>query len=380
MRILYHHRTLADGAEGIHIREMINAFRSLGHEVTIDALAKSAESSAKPKTFAGRIKGMLPQAGFELAAFGYSCLEYLSFRRRLRKERPDLIYKRHALLDAGVVLAAKHERVPLILEVNGAYSSAQHQAFEHVSFKSLNSLIERLVFTSASVVATVSSPLARYVASLSRGRARTLLLPNGANPDAFNLRPDSGSRVRQSLGWEQATVAGWAGILRDWHRLDLLLDAVVGIPELKVLIIGDGPDRPRVEEHIARLHLGDRVHITGRVPHAEMPEYVAALDIAVAADDRTGYASPMKVLEYMAMQRAVVAPRMPNIQDFLTDGHDGLLFTQGSVDSLADTLRRVVEDRTLRLTLGANARRTIETSRNWVQNANTVLATVARPA
>ncbi len=111
-----------------------------------------------------------------------------------------------------------------------------------------------------------------------------------------------------------------------------------------------------------------------------MAEYLAALDIAVVAADRTGIASPMKLLEYMAMARAVVAPRIENICDLVLDGEDGLLFTPDSVDDLASVLRRLAADRELRQKLGSEARRRILNSRTWQRNADLVLKLVSRPA
>jgi len=111
-----------------------------------------------------------------------------------------------------------------------------------------------------------------------------------------------------------------------------------------------------------------------------MPRYIAALDVAVASDDRTGFASPMKILEYMAMAKPVVAPRMPNIEDLIRDGEDGVLFTPGDSHELMSTLRRLQDDRALRERLGTAARAKIERERNWQTNARGVVAALARRA
>src|SRR5690606_27613788 len=116
---------------------------------------------------------------------------------------------------------------------------------------------------------------------------------------------------------------GFSGILRPWHGLELLLEAfarlAAGDPRLHLLIVGDGPIRGELDAAIAARQLQDRVTITGRVPHAEVRDYVALMDVAVSPR-ATFYASPMKVLEYMAMGKAIVAPAMDNLRDILTDG------------------------------------------------------------
>jgi glycosyltransferase involved in cell wall biosynthesis len=143
-----------------------------------------------------------------------------------------------------------------------------------------------------------------------------------------------------------------------------------------VLIVGDGPARQALERRAGQLGLHDRVVITGRVAHEEMPNHIAAMDIAVVADERTGVASPMKLLEYMSMARAVVAPRKENIEDLIDDEVEGLLFEQGRADLLAAQLGRLVEDRQLCASLGASARQKVVRERNWRRVAERVLAVV----
>jgi len=373
MHILYHHRTLGDGAEGIHIREMIEAFRQLGHTVTV--LGAVGEGAPRV-TRMSQMRARLPQAVFEMGALAYSAADYASIRRTLLTQRPDLVYKRHALLDLGVGLAAKHAGIPLVLEVNTAYASPALQSFEPLRFRRLAARAERAAFCAATLVAAVSSPLAQYVKNVADGAARVLVVPNGTDPEKFRLHPGLGDHVRRSLGVRQSVVIGWAGVLREWHRLDLLVDVVSRIPDAYLLLVGDGPERPRIERLAHQFGLAGRFHITGRIPHQQMPEYIAAMDVAVAADDRTGYASPMKILEYMAMERAVVAPRLPNIEDVVEGGHDAALFERASADSLRQVLNHLVNDRDARLRLGRNARQTVETKRTWIGNARSILASL----
>ena len=377
MKILYQHRTLADGAEGIHIREMIDAFKANGHQVVVRAIAHSEVRGSGHQGMWKRLKTWLPGGLFELAAVAYNVVDYVTFSRALRQHRPDFVYKRHALSDFGVVLAARHQKVPLVLEVNRLYSSEQHaRLFEHVRLRGLCRVCERLAISGASVVAAVSTPLAGFVRALAADPDKVMVLPNGANPVLFQPQPDVRMRVRQELGWSDAVVVGWAGILREWHGVDLLLRAVARVPDLKLLIVGDGPDRARLESLIRRLKLDERVKFTGRVSHDEVVRYIGAVDIAVSSADRTGYASPMKLLEYMAMERATVAPRSPNIEDLIDDGVDGLLFEPDNEEALVAVLRGLAADESLRLRLGRQGRLKVTRFRNWKRNAEIVVGAV----
>ena len=376
MKILYQHRTLADGAEGIHIREMIDAFKANGHEVVVRAIVHSEVRGSGHQGIWKRLKTSLPGGLFELAAVLYNVVDYVTFSRALRHHKPDFVYKRHALSDFGVVLAARQQRVPLVLEVNRLYSSDQHTRFEHVRLRRLCRFCERLAISGASVVAAVSTPLAEFVRALAKDPDKVMVLPNGANPVLFQPKADVRIKVRKELGWSDAVVVGWAGILREWHGVDLLLQAVAQVPNLKLLIVGDGPDRARLESVIRRLKLDERVKFTGRVSHDEVVRYIGAVDIAVSSADRTGYASPMKLLEYMAMERATVAPKSPNIEDLIDDGVDGLLFEPDHEEALIAVLRRLTTDESLRLRLGRQARLKVTRLRNWKRNAEVVIGAV----
>lgn len=371
MRILYHHRTLADGAESIHIEEMVSAFRELGHEVDVRGLAASPERSRTRGLMSG-VRSVLPGVAYEAASVACNVAEYADVRRQIRRSRPDFLYKRHARYDLGALSAAAASGVPTVLEVNCLYSDAQYHQFEPLALAPLARRMERRALELADAVVAVSTPLARQLEELVPARA--IVLPNGANPRRFDAKLAHPDSVRARHGLADQLTIGWTGILRDWHGVELLLDAATAVPGARLLIVGDGPARPEIERRATALAVADRLVITGRVPHDAIPDYLAAMNIAVVADDRTGVASPMKLLEYMSMGIAVVAPRLENIADLVADGVDGLLFAPGDPHDLAKVLNRLAASEELRRALGRQARTTIERERNWRRNAETVLA------
>jgi glycosyltransferase involved in cell wall biosynthesis len=269
------------------------------------------------------------------------------------------------------LVEARRRGIPTVLEVNAVHSAPQRCEFEPLALRRLAERLERRAFELASVIVTVSTPLARQVRSLAA--ANVVVLPNGANPYRFDVRHADRAGVRARLGLGDRLTIGWAGILREWHGLDLLLEATVALPDARLLVVGDGPARATLEQRATSLGLGGRLVITGRVAYAEMPDYVAAMDIAVVSDERTGVASPMKLLEYMAMSRAVLAPRLENISDIVRHDGDALLFTPGSARDLSNMLRLLAENPGLRNELGKRARATVERERNWRRIAETVL-------
>jgi len=370
VKILYHHRTLGDGAEGIHIAEMVSALRAAGHDVHVHGLAASGNAPAR-RVWIDRFRQHVPHALFELAALASNALDYLQVRRAIRVHQPDLMYKRHGRNDVGALYAAAHGRVPVAIEINCLYTGAQYERFEPLPFKAASRFLERQALRMGRWRFAVSTPLARDVDALDVGA--TVVVPNGADAVAFDPARTDGSAVRARYGLGDAVIVGWTGVIRDWHGLDLLLEAITPLSGARLLIVGDGPGRPAIESRAQSLGIAGRVAITGRVPHDEMPAHVAAMDVAVVADDRTGVASPMKLLEYMAMARAVVAPRLPNIEDVIVDGATGVLFTPGDAASLADALVTLAGAPAVRARLGRAARESILRERTWQRNAARVL-------
>jgi len=375
MRILYHHRTLADGAEGIHIAEMVSAFRGLGHDVEVLGLA-GAGAGTGGGGLLGPIRRVLPRAAYELASAACNVLEFRDVGQAVRRCRPDLLYKRHARNDVAALAIARRRGIASALEVNCLYSSPDYTQFEPQTFGRMSSRLELRALHLADLVLAVSTPLAEQIAALGVGHVR--VLPNGANPETF--RPAGTSRAaRVRMGLPDRVTVGWAGILRDWHGPELLLDAIRRVPEVTLLVIGDGPEHPEFERRVRQLGLTDRVVMVGRVPYASMPDWLAAVDISVVADERTGVASPMKLLEYMAMGLGIVAPDLPNIRDLLTHDQDGWLFHPGDAADLSAGICALARDPDLRRRLGSSARATVERERNWRRNAEEVLQMLADP-
>ena len=382
MRILYHHRTLGDGAEGIHVASIVNAFRALGHEVKVAAIIgeKTSEARSRVKTFE-RLRDWVPQSLYETMEIGYTLAGYRLLTGNVNGWKPHFVYERYTLFNMSGLLAARRLGVPFVVEVNSplAYERAQ---YDRLALRRIAHGFERFVLSRADLVLTVSTPLKYYLVDRGAPADRIFVLPNGADPALFFSDKQKRVEIRSQrsipLG---ATVIGFVGILRPWHGVELLLEAVAQIknssPEVYVLIVGDGPSQSDLERLADERGLANRVIFTGRIPHNKVSDYLSAFDIAVSPR-ATFYASPMKVLEYMATGIAVVAPDTANFQDIITDGYDGVLFEAENSAKLAAALSTLLEEEPYRRQLAANARETIMRGRTWVHNAERILQLVNR--
>ncbi len=386
MLILYHHRTRATDAQRIHILEMMRAFEALGHEVEEAALVPAETELDNPERDAGeaawqRFVRRLPLAS-EAVQIAYNFGGLPMLVRRIRRRRPDFLYERHALFNFAGVLAGKFFGIPVVLEVNSplALEQARDRA---IHWHGLARWAERRVANAATHVIAVSSPLRDILVGMGVRREKITVIPNGVDPQRFHPLP-ADPELKERLGLKGRAVAGFVGWFRDWHRIDLLIEALASSRLLRekaaVLLVGGGPETPRLKEQAARLGVESLVRFTGPLPHREVARHVALFDIAVqpAANE---YCCPMKVIEYLAAGKPVAAPDQPNLRDLIEDGSEGLLFTPGSAASLAGALERLVEDEELRHRMGQAAAAAIERRGFlWKRNAQRVIELVAKTA
>ena len=127
-----------------------------------------------------------------------------------------------------------------------------------------------------------------------------------------------------------------------------------------------------MQERVRARGVQDAVEFLGMARHEEIPATIERFDIAVSPRS-VFYQSPMKILEYMAMGKAVLAPDTKNIHDLIGPDREGVVFRPDDPDSLRAALRRLIHDPGLRERLGAAARRRVERRHTWLGNARRVL-------
>jgi glycosyltransferase involved in cell wall biosynthesis len=380
MKILYHHRTASKDGQAVHIEELIGALRALGHEVRV--VAPSVESaSANMGARMGWVQWLrahLPKAVYEYLELGYSVVAYRRLARVARDFKPDFLYERYNLFLLAGLMLSRRRRIPLLLEVNSPLVQ-ERDRFGRLGLPRLAAWAEGIVWRGADVVLPVTRVLGEHLAARGVPADRMAVVPNGINLAHFSSAPDT-KTAKASLGWESALVLGFTGFVREWHGVDRVLRwmaSTVAPTNARLLIVGDGPARELLERLSSDLSLGDRVRFTGVVSREEVPRYVAAFDVALQPAV-VPYASPLKLFEYLAMGKATVAPRQPNIEEVLDHEQNALLFDPADPGDFERVLSRLCEDGVLRQRIGDAAATTI-TKRNltWIGNAQRVVALAA---
>lgn len=384
MRILYHHRTASKDGQAVHIEEMIEAMRALGHEVRVVApLSDQGEGQMGGGVgWVHRLKAMLPKALYELMELAYSLVAYRKMIAAAREFKPDAIYERYNLFLLAGLMAKRRLGLPLLLEVNAPLVFERSQHSGGLALKTLARWSEGKAWRGADAVLPVTAVLAEHVRAYGVPAERIQVIPNGINRAHFAHAP-SPAEAKARLGLQGRVVLGFTGFVRDWHGVDRIVDwmATPGAPaNTHLLVVGDGPVRADLEAQARRLGLADRVTFTGVIHRDQVPAHVAAFDVALQPAV-TPYASPLKLMEYLVLGKAVIAPATPNLQEVLTDGVNALLFNEAETGALERTLARLCHDAALRDRLAQGAADTIDRLElTWLGNARKAVALMgARP-
>jgi glycosyltransferase involved in cell wall biosynthesis len=378
MRILYHHRTRSEDAQGIHINEMVRAFRSLGHEVEMVSLVQSQGQRVDPVRSDGFWKRATPRVPgwiYELMSLAYNVWGYRRLARAIRQRRPDLIYERYSLNTVCGVLAGRRFGIPFVLEVNSPLCYEQ-SLLGALTFRRLARRIERWICSHSTRTIVVSAVMRNMLVDDGVAAANLVVMPNGVDPKQFSPEV-SGTAVRRRYGLDGKVVVGVVGWFRPWHGVEMLVESMheggmfdggVGL-----LLVGDGPAYAGVHRYAAAHGLLDSIAFAGPVDRDEIPAHIAAMDVAVQPSANE-YACPMKIVEYMAMGRCIVAPDQPNIRELL--GYPGVafLFSRDDRSGLRTALAEVIHDPRKRQRAGELARASVlERQLLWQANAQRVL-------
>lgn len=374
MKILYHHRTASADGQAVHIEELVSALRDLGHEVRIvSPTPVSKEAMGDEVGWVNRLKRLLPKSIYELLELSYSLVAYRRLERAVREFQPDILYERYNLYMLAGALIHRRFNLPFILEVNAplVYERIRHGG---LGLPRLARWSEGLVWRAADYVLPVTHVLATHVELYGVAKDRIAVIPNGINKAHFSSAPST-DKAKAVLGLEGRLVLGFTGFVRDWHGIDKIIRwmSVGQIPEnAHLLVVGDGPARAELELLAWNLALSDRVTFTGVVAREQVPCYVAAFDIALQAAV-VAYASPLKLFEYLALGKSIVAPNTPNLLEVLENERNALLFSPEQEGALGAALDRLCNDEILRKRLGFEALATIDRLElTWLGNAQKV--------
>lgn len=372
MKVLYHHRIASKDGQHVHIEEIIKSLKSQNHEIVMVAPAVAEkEEFGSDGGWISKVRHAMPQAISELLEVSYCFYDFFKMSYAILKEKPDCIYERYNLFLPSGIWAAKLFNKKLILEVNAPLLE-ERSKYSGLSLSGLARWSQEYCWKNADKVLPVTDVLADYVRNVGVHEEKIDVIANGINTKEF-MEKDVEMPVLETNG---RLVVGFVGFCREWHGLDKVMSLIAkpGYEHLFFLVVGDGPVKEELHQQAKKLGVSDRFHFTGLVNRDEMPAWLNVIDIALQPSV-VPYASPLKMLEYMAKGKAIVAPDTPNIRELLTDGENALLFAENDLDSFCEKISLMVDDNDLRHHVEKNAKQSIYTNKlTWDNNALRIVA------
>lgn len=382
MKISYLHYLYGQDTALHHVRQFAEGARQLGHQVFVHAMnlappPAGVGGATPPPNLRQRLRlGLKRRFGRWLhdPKELWWNLEYIRRETRLlRADQPDVLLVRSQGLGISCVRVAQALDLPLVLEVNApADETSNYLAHQYHHWKRLRQWAGRYKLRRADALFVVSGALKQYY--LDRHQLpseKIFVVPNGADVETF--RPETAPDPQFPREADRPRI-GYVGSFQAWHALDLLGAVIEEVgrerPQSRFLMVGAG-------EGVARLRAAtslpaDRLVFTGRVDHSRVPGLVASLDIGILAE-AAYYQCPLKVVEWMAAGRAIVAPGYPPLHELLVDGEEGLLFPPGDFAAMKAAVLRLVDDPALRERLGQAAAARAHSSLSWRDNARRVV-------
>lgn len=368
MKILYHHRIASKDGQYVHVEEIINSLKKLGHDIILVApdVAEASEFGSDGG-WVDKLKEQLPKALYELLEFGYSFWVFLKLLAKVMLEKPDFIYERYNLFLPAGIWVSKLTGVKLLLEVNAPLYQ-ERQKHNGIALTRLANWSQSYCWLNANKVLPVTDVLANYVREVGVSENKIEVIHNGINVESFYA--DVGL-PQLPFDPVDKLVIGFVGFCRDWHGLDRVLDVMSEHDNENIifLVVGDGPVIPQLQHQAEKLGLSEQFFVTGVVNRQEMPKWLNAFEIALQPDV-VPYASPLKMIEYLAKGKAIIAPNTANIKELLDDERTALLFDASKENAFKEQLLYLCNNSERRIALGIEAENTIkEKGLTWDNNA-----------
>ena len=308
--------------------------------------------------------------------------------------RPDILHAHSPVLNAiPAIRAGRKLGIPVVYEIRAFWEDA---AVDHgtttegsLRYRATKGL-ETWAIKRADHVFTICEGLRADIVGRGIPAAKVTVIPNAVDIETFQLSGEPDPVLRDQLGLTGTTVVGFVGSFYAYEGLDLLLDAFPALlqtrPELRLLLVGGGPQDAKLKAQAERLGVADKIIFTGRVPHSEVSRYYDQIDLLAYPRHSmrlTELVTPLKPLEAMAQGRLFVASDVGGHKELIRDGETGKLFKAGSATALAAAIDDMLAHRERWPAMRVAGRHFVEDVRNWtnsVANYRAVYERLVAPA
>ncbi|MGA9381059.1 MAG: glycosyltransferase [Phormidium sp.] len=273
----------------------------------------------------------------------------------------------------------KRHGIPWILETHRPLFYEADAEWKTVALKGLAKRMEIQAYRECDLIVCISETLKEILGrELGIPDEKMVVVPSSVDTSVFN--PELYQPKRLFDGF----TLGFIGVLYLWQGLDFLLETLREVRDegldISLAVVGGGQMREEWEAKAGELGLFPHVKFVGQVTPDLVPQYIAGFDIGYSGQIRmqigTMYHSPLKIYEYMAMAKPVVASAFEDAQRTIRDGESGFLFQPGDRESLKVALRKAYESRHSLPEMGRKAREEIVANHSWKARMQTMIASV----
>jgi glycosyltransferase involved in cell wall biosynthesis len=361
----------SDGADASgprsHVLGVIKGFEGLGWQVERYIAGDRLDQTIgrKGREFVNGRSVIARAAG----DFGKIALGQLSARRALRElhGRIDWVYERFAAFQS---LGAPFQKrgIPWILETQGPMFYEAKAERQVTALTGVARRLELAAYQSCDVLVCVSDALKEILAECGVDERRVVVVPNGVDVGFFD--PAKHERPKRS---RQFTI-GFVGSLDDWQAVDTLMEAVAEVRrgdglDVSVTVVGSGLMEEAWSQHARRLGLESCVRFLGQRPRHEVPGLIGGFDVGYSGQKRMKigrmYHSPLKLLEYLAMEVPVIVSEFADAKRLVAHGENGFVFSHERAGTLAEAIRAAVAVRDQLPAMGQRARRAVVSAHSW---------------
>ena len=295
--------------------------------------------------------------------------------------RPHILHAHSPVLNAMPALrVAKRLGIPVVYEVRAFWEDAavDHGTTTEGSLRyRLTRWLETRALRRVNHVFTICEGLRKDIVARGIASSKVTVIPNAVDIELFEPGGQPDAALKAQLGLQGSSVVGFIGSFYAYEGLDLLLDALPGIlskrPEVRVLLVGGGPQDAALKAQALRLGVADKVVFTGRVPHDQVQRYYELVDILAYPRHSmrlTELVTPLKPLEAMAQGRLLVASDVGGHKELIRHGETGILFKAGNVDALVQAVVDLLGEKNRWAPMRQAGRQFVETERNWVASVH----------
>lgn len=363
-----------------HVLGVMGAFKQLGWEVTPfivgDRSPRKFTAEGSQRALSG---GVLRTLAADLVRITLGVLNARRAWRELGGE-VDWVYERLAVLQSlGWIF--KRRGVPWILETNGPLFYEAKTERNAIVLGRVARWLEVRAYRECDVLVCISDAVKEIALREAEiPPEKVVVMPNGVDTTFFD--PDRCEPVRLFPNF----TVGFVGTFFPWQALDLLLEVLKELRDegldISVVLVGDGVMREAWESRAKQLGVSANVAFTGMVPWEEVPQTISGFDVAYSGHVQMGkggmYHSPLKIYEYLAMGKPIVASAFADARMAIRDGETGFLFQGADKGDLKRALADAYQSRGELPEMGHEARRDAVDLHSWTARIRALIPEVER--